>query len=121
MLIIDKPTIFTQYILIGYSGPNCDVLTSKLPDCNADVGINLAGVVDWSTEWPFIDIFKSSRDWISQNFISYTWSTETPQSIGSNGYPTKLLPNQKLGSMMLRDLKVLPHSNVHINPYIFIL
>ena len=90
----------------GYSGPRCDILGPKLPDCNSDIGINLAGIVDWSTEWPFIDIFKSSRDWISQNFISYVWNTNTIQSLSSNGYPTSLLPNQKLGSMLLRDLRV---------------
>ncbi|MGZ9275476.1 MAG: cellulose-binding protein, partial [Nitrospira sp.] len=30
------------------------------------LGINLSGVVDWSTEYPFVDVFRMSRRWISQ-------------------------------------------------------
>lgn len=30
------------------------------------LGINLGGVVDWSTEYPFVDVFRTSRAWISQ-------------------------------------------------------
>lgn len=30
------------------------------------IGTNLNGISDWSTEFPFIDLFKSSRRWITQ-------------------------------------------------------
>ncbi|MGF1536827.1 MAG: cellulose-binding protein [Elainellaceae cyanobacterium] len=30
------------------------------------LGTNLTGIADWSTQMPFIDAFKSSRPWISQ-------------------------------------------------------
>src|SRR5687767_15043583 len=30
------------------------------------VGINLAGLVDWNTELPFVDVFRTSRPWLSQ-------------------------------------------------------
>lgn len=30
------------------------------------LGINLAGPADWSTELPFVDVFRLSREWISQ-------------------------------------------------------
>ena len=33
------------------------------PTANARLGINLAGVVDWGTEFPFVDLFKQSRAW----------------------------------------------------------
>jgi hypothetical protein len=33
---------------------------------NSWVGINLAGIADWSTEHPFVDLFKTARPWISQ-------------------------------------------------------
>lgn len=91
----------------GYSGRFCDqLLSSKHTDCNQDVGLNLASMADWSPEWTFVDISKSSRDWISQDFTSYVWNRNTEQFVDSRtNYPTKLLRNQKLGSMMIRDLK----------------
>jgi hypothetical protein len=29
------------------------------------LGVNLAAVNDWSREWPFVDVFKSSRPWFT--------------------------------------------------------
>lgn len=40
------------------------VLNKKVtPTANAKLGINLASVADWGSEFPFIDIFKQSRIW----------------------------------------------------------
>jgi hypothetical protein len=36
------------------------------PALTTCVGINLAGLVDWNTELPFVDVFRSARPWISQ-------------------------------------------------------
>ena len=33
---------------------------------NTSLGTNLNGIAEWSTEMPFIDAFKSSRQWITQ-------------------------------------------------------
>lgn len=33
------------------------------PAANAQLGINLAGIADWATEFPFIDLFKQSSAW----------------------------------------------------------
>ena len=30
------------------------------------IGVNLSGVADWSTELPFVDVFKTARKWDSQ-------------------------------------------------------
>eukprot|EP01041_Mallomonas_annulata_P002765 gene2765-5448_t len=89
----------------GYEGNDCTSRTSKLNDCTNDTGINLAGIADWSTEWAFVDLFHTSRAWISQDFIASAWSTNTQQNLQRNGYPKYLLPTQMLGSMMMRDLK----------------
>ena len=32
----------------------------------SQIGTNLAGIADWSTQIPFTDVFKTSREWISQ-------------------------------------------------------
>lgn len=39
----------------------------KIPsNSSSSVGINIGAVTDWSTQFPFIDIFKQSRGWITQ-------------------------------------------------------
>lgn len=53
------------------SGFTNNQLIKKLPKRaavkpNARLGMNLAGINDWSTELPFVDLFKMSRPWISQ-------------------------------------------------------
>ena len=89
----------------GYAGPSCSDRVRKPNDCTNDTGINLAGVVDWSSEWVYVDLFHSSRAWISQDFLASAWSTGTYQNLSAHDYPRALLPNQKLGAMMIRDLQ----------------
>ena len=36
------------------------------PVATPRLGINLAGPADWMTELPFVDVFRTSRPWISQ-------------------------------------------------------
>ncbi|MBE9125275.1 cellulose-binding protein [Coleofasciculus sp. LEGE 07081] len=38
------------------------------------IGTNLAGIADWSTQFPFLDAFKSSRPWITQG--NGVWNTK---------------------------------------------
>ena len=40
--------------------------TAEAPVAQARLGINLAGPADWSSEQPFVDVFRLSRQWISQ-------------------------------------------------------
>jgi hypothetical protein len=40
---------------------------SDRPSARSPIGTNLAPIRDWSTEWSFIDIFKTSRPWISSS------------------------------------------------------
>lgn len=37
-----------------------------VPSTKARMGINLAGPADWATELPFVDVFRTSRPWVSQ-------------------------------------------------------
>lgn len=65
------------------------------------IGVNIAGVSDWSTQFPFLDVFKMSREWVTQcddTSIENTttkcgWSTEEQAKLNldANGYP-KTLP-----------------------------
>jgi hypothetical protein len=92
----------------GYSGSDCGTLSpapNRWNQCNNNTGVNIGGISDWSTEWPFVDIFLHSRAWISQDFTASAWSTGTTQNLLQSGYPRSLLKNQKLGAMMVRDLQ----------------
>lgn len=66
-------------------------------ECPMDMGINLAGAVDYGSEWPFVNIYKYSRMWITHNHPDWTggvpwdpWDTQLSNQIpmDENGYPT---------------------------------
>lgn len=68
-LAVSAAALATLYL--GVKGvlakkPEAHSPASKAPPANARLGINLAGIADWSTEQPFVDFFHMSRDWISQ-------------------------------------------------------
>lgn len=57
------------------------------------IGINLNGVNDWTSEWPFVDIMKISRKWITHNANGKgPWNTNHFSSIplDKNYYPEKI-------------------------------
>jgi hypothetical protein len=52
---------------------------------SSPLGINLNGVIDWSTACPFLDLMKSSRDWISQEH-GQGWDQGGPLDLDENGW-----------------------------------
>ncbi|MGL5083807.1 MAG: cellulose-binding protein [Microcoleaceae cyanobacterium] len=54
------------------------------------MGTNLAGIAEWSTQYPFTDYFKSSRDWITHG--QDTWDTDEANklSLDENGWVKSL-------------------------------
>lgn len=60
------------------SPPPAAVLPEGLtPITNANLGLNLAPVVDWSVQQPFLDVVKTGR----------TWEGHTPDQWGAWGHP----------------------------------
>ncbi|MCX7718305.1 MAG: hypothetical protein N2111_07880, partial [Candidatus Sumerlaeaceae bacterium] len=60
------------------------------PAPRMDVGMNLGGVSDWGTDWPFVDLMKKSRAWCTRNADgSGPWDTNLGSAIprDANGYP----------------------------------
>lgn len=55
-------------------------------------GINFAGPVDYSTEQPFVDVFRLARKWISQR-NGGGWGTGPELAVDQNGYVTRLEPD----------------------------
>lgn len=57
------------------------------------IGGNLSGVVDWSTQFPFIDHFKMSRQWLGQDNLALDalgWVTELQPGQVAKTYLTSL-------------------------------
>ena len=71
---------------------------------HAPVGLNLAGVVDWSTQLVFVDVFKQAREWIPQRVSGGAWDTGEPLNLTSAGWIASLAPGQAAGTLMTRDL-----------------
>jgi len=57
------------------------------------LGMNLAAISDWSTEYPFVDVFKTSREWISQA-DGAGWGQGGPLSLTPDGWVASLQPGQ---------------------------
>jgi hypothetical protein len=55
------------------------------------LGINLAGPADWMTDLPFVDVFRTSRQWISQR-QGAAWGKGPELSVDALGWVTRLEP-----------------------------
>lgn len=53
------------------------------------LGINLSGLEDWNTELPFVDVFKLSREWISQR-AGQPWGSGPALALDRHGWVTRL-------------------------------
>ena len=80
------------------------------PPCSgasADLGINLAGLADWSTEQPYADIARVARSWNpgSVGLTPLAWTFGAVPPLDASGYPTRLADGVGVGTMLLRDLQ----------------
>lgn len=62
------------------------------------LGTNLNGVTDWSTEWAFVDAFKTSRDWISGS--STQWDDGRAIDVDTDGWVRSLQPGQIVRTLL---------------------
>ncbi len=56
------------------------------------LGINLAGPADWNTELPFVDVFRMSRPWISQQ-KGKPWGKGPALELDRHGWVKRLEPD----------------------------
>jgi len=66
--------------------------TTSIPARSRHVGMNLAGIAYYSTEFPFADMMKSGMGWTSRE-DNGTWGKPFP-SLTADGYPAALAPGQ---------------------------
>jgi hypothetical protein len=65
---------------------------SDPPPVKSRLGINLAGPADWCTEYPFVDVFRLSRKWISQK-KGESWGKGPALECDKNGWIRSLEPD----------------------------
>ncbi|HSC63444.1 MAG TPA: hypothetical protein VLD35_07415, partial [Caldimonas sp.] len=66
--------------------------TTPIPARSRHVGMNLAGIAYYSSEFPFADLMKSGMGWTSRE-DNGAWARPFP-SLAADGYPTALAPGQ---------------------------
>lgn len=62
------------------------------------IGSNVSPIWDWSTEWPFVDAFRTSRPWISGTAAS--WEDQQPLDLDSSGWVKSLKKGQIAHTLM---------------------
>ena len=65
--------------------------SAKLPP-GPVMGINLAGICDWNTELPFVDVFLATREWISQR-EGEEWGKGPELEVDEHGWIRRLEKN----------------------------
>lgn len=100
---------------LGVEGEACDRITGAgQPNACAArgtgaLGMNVAGISDWSRSWVYVDVFKAAREWCHMLLTDYNCRSdlspplEISPAIG--GYPARLAPNHRACAMMVRDLE----------------
>jgi len=75
--------------LLGLVSIGCAPVQTARP---SRLGINLAGPADWNTELPFTDVFRLSREWISQR-RGAGWGQGPKLDRDANGWVRRLEPD----------------------------
>lgn len=73
------------------------------------MGMNLSGVVDWSAQQPFLDVFKTARRWIGHKPRQWGGATaadlEGAGYLDVDGWPLGIPPElRSIGTLILTDL-----------------
>src|SRR5688572_27662004 len=65
------------------------------------IGTNLELLSYWSPQVPFVDVMKSSSEWLSGDMKS--WGPGAPLDLDANGWVRSLRPGQVVRKVMLRE------------------
>lgn len=87
-------TLATAVVGVFGSGVARQKVANKtIPAANAKLGINLAGVAYWASEFPFVDLFKQSGEWFVEG-------KEYAFALDADGWITQL-PHGMVASTMI--------------------
>jgi hypothetical protein len=80
----------------------CLLLLALTAPPDRPVGLNLAGLADWSTELTFVDAFKTARAWVSQA-DGKPWGQGGPLALDRLGFVQSLAPGQSAETLLFVD------------------
>lgn len=89
----------TAAATIGFLGlPYARQIANKklVPVANAKLGVNLAGIVDWSTEFALVDLFKQSRAW----YVEGKDTSDSGLTLDADGWVTQLPLGSKASTII---------------------
>jgi chitodextrinase len=72
------------------------------PRLRSALGTNLDAITYWSAQVPFVDVMKSSSEWVSGT--STEWDDGRALDLDANGWVRSLAPGQVARTLMLRDI-----------------
>ncbi len=76
-----------------------DALPRRPVTTKPTLGANLSAVVDWTREWPFVDIMKLARPWISQQWGA-PWGQGPALRLTPDGWPAQLASGQYVETLI---------------------
>ncbi len=95
---------FALFAILGFASCEGDTTSvafaGNTANANPPLGTNLNGVQDYSTEWPFVDVFKMSRTWISQQ-AGLGWGAGPALDLDADGWVKSLQSGQSADALML--------------------
>ncbi len=78
-------------LLVSLLAASLSLTHAAAPPPRPALGINLAGPADWNTELPFVDVFRLSRQWISQK-KGESWGKGPKLELDERGWVKQLEP-----------------------------
>ncbi|UWQ92247.1 hypothetical protein K3727_05460 [Rhodobacteraceae bacterium M382] len=101
---------FLTRLIIAIGLMLATVATAQTPQTDrGQMAVNLAGVTDWGTQQPFIDVFKTARSWIGH--LPRQWGGASHEDLkaadylDANGWPVAIPPELgSIGTVILTGL-----------------
>src|SRR5712692_2174223 len=84
----------------------CAMLQCESPIIRSPIGTNLSPLDDWENEFPLLDVFKTSRRWISGSQTA--WGDSRALDLDARGWVRSLQPGQVARTLMFWDLSGAP-------------
>jgi hypothetical protein len=78
--------------LLAVPGRSVAAETKAATPARSWLGMNLSGPADWNTEYPFVDVFRLSRQWISQR-QGQGWGRGPALELDAHGWVKRLDPD----------------------------
>ena len=106
----------SEVAAVTAADPAADLPPGPVPDVinlpavtNPNLFVGLAGVADWSTQLPFLDLMKSARPWIGHLPDGWgAWGYDELQAAGTfdaNGWPISIPPELTgISTLVLTDM-----------------